>query len=219
MESALAASTPTRLPDSRRARWRLHHPLLVQVAHYVVVGGLATVANAVVFLLLRTGLDTVPANIVALLVSTAVSTEANHRFTFGGGAVRRWRARVQIGGTVLFYAFYSSAVLLLLETFLEDPAPVQESLAVAVASVLAGIVRFFVLRYWVFGTDERRTWQGGRMGRTSLTRTAAAILAGAALFLSSAGACGPAGGDDDAEDAPGVTQQDDDGPDDDGDDD
>ncbi|MHA6629568.1 hypothetical protein ACU61A_29365 [Pseudonocardia sichuanensis] len=49
------------------------------------------------------------------------------------------------------------------------------------------------------------------MGRTSLTRTTAAILAGAALFLSSAGACGPAEGDDDGDDAPGVTQQDDDG--------
>jgi putative flippase GtrA len=131
-------------------RQRVHHPLLVQVAHYVVVGGLATAANAVVFLLLRTGLDTVPANIVALLVSTAVSTEANHRFTFGG-AVHRWRARVQVGGTVLFYAFYSSAVLLFLEALLADPSPVQESLAVAAASVLAGIVRFLVLRYWVFG--------------------------------------------------------------------
>ncbi|MHA6629569.1 GtrA family protein [Pseudonocardia sichuanensis] len=148
VESAVA---PARQRDSW---WRRHHPLLVQVAHYVVVGGLATVANAAVFLLLRTGLDTVPANVVALLVSTAVSTEANHRFTFGGGAVHRWRARVQVGGTVLFYAFYSSAVLLLLEALLEDPTPVQESLAVAAASVLAGIIRFLVLRYWVFGADE-----------------------------------------------------------------
>lgn len=52
------------------------------------------------------------------------------------------------------------------------------------------------------------------MGRTSLSRTIAAVLAGATLFLTSAGACGPGGDDDDGDDAPGVTQQDDDGDDD-----
>jgi hypothetical protein len=47
------------------------------------------------------------------------------------------------------------------------------------------------------------------MGRTSLTRTTAAFLAGTALFLTSAGACGGGGeGDDDGNGVPGVTQQD-----------
>jgi hypothetical protein len=45
------------------------------------------------------------------------------------------------------------------------------------------------------------------MGRTSLSRTIAAVLAGAALFLT-AGSCG-GGEDDDGDDAPGVTQQED----------
>jgi hypothetical protein len=48
------------------------------------------------------------------------------------------------------------------------------------------------------------------MGRTSLSRTIAAVLAATALFLTSAGACGP-GEEGDGDDAPGVTQQDDDG--------
>ena len=147
------AGSPVGMPASWRARMRLHHPLLVQVTHYVVVGGLGTAVNAVAFLLLRTGLEAVPANLVALLVSTAVSTEANRRFTFCGEAVHRWRARVQIGGTVLFYAFYSSAVLLLLELVVDAPTPVEQTVAIAAASVLAGIGRFLVLRYWVFGTD------------------------------------------------------------------
>lgn len=46
------------------------------------------------------------------------------------------------------------------------------------------------------------------MGRTSLSRTIAAVLAGAALFLT-AGSCGGGGDDDDGDDAPGVTQQED----------
>jgi len=145
---------------SPAARPRLHHPLLVQIAHFTVVGGLGTAVNAAVFLLLRTGLDTVPANLLALVVSTAVSTEANRRFTFGGGAVHRWRARVQIGGTVLFYAFYSSTVLLLLELAVDSPTPVQQTIAIAAASVLGGTGRFLVLRYWVFDAPARRATGG-----------------------------------------------------------
>lgn len=134
---------------------RLRHPLFLQVTRYVMVGGLGTAVNAATFLLLRTaGLDAVPANLVALLVSTAVSTEANGRFTFGGTAVHRWRARVQVGGTVLFYAFYSSAVLLLVGLVVDAPTPVEETLALAAASVLGGVGRFLVLRYWVFGTGD-----------------------------------------------------------------
>jgi putative flippase GtrA len=137
------------------ARLRPRRPLLLQVARYVMVGGLGTAVNAAIFLLLRTsGLDAVPANLVALLVSTAVSTEANRRFTFGGTAVHRWRARVQFGGTVLFYAFYSSAVLLVLGLVVDTPTPVIETAALAAASVLGGAGRFLVLRYWVFRLDS-----------------------------------------------------------------
>jgi putative flippase GtrA len=150
-----AALVTAGVPGPWRAGMRLHHPLVLQVARYVMVGGLGTAVNAAVFLLLRTaGLDAVPANLVALLVSTAVSTEANRRFTFGGTAVHRWRARVQIGGTVLFYAFYSSTVLLLLGLVVDTPTPVGETVALAAASVLGGAGRFLVLRYWVFGTSD-----------------------------------------------------------------
>ena len=146
---------PVGLHPSRRARFRMRHPLFVQLARYALVGGLGTSVNALVFLVLRTWLDSVPANLVALVVSTAVSTEANRRFTFGGAAVRRFREGVQNTGTVLFYAFYSSAVLLLLGLVVDSPSPVQETLAVAAASVLGGLGRFLVLRYWVFGAAER----------------------------------------------------------------
>jgi putative flippase GtrA len=133
------------------ARFRSHHPLLLQVARYVMVGALGTGVNAAVFYMLRTsGADAVPASLVGLLVSTAVSTEANRRFTFGGTAVHRWRARVQVGGTVAFYAFYSAAVLLLLGLVVDGPTPALETVVLAAASVLGGAGRFLVLRYWVF---------------------------------------------------------------------
>ena len=156
--SLAVGAPPVEVLRSWRGRLRLRaHPLLVQLIRYAVVGGLGTLVNAAVFLLLRTWLDAVPANLVAIVVSTAVSTEANRRFTFGGAVVHRWRANVQNGGTVLFYAFYSSAVLLLLGLVVDSPTPVEETLVVAVASVLGGLCRFLVLRYWVFGADSTIT--------------------------------------------------------------
>ncbi|MCO1653902.1 GtrA family protein [Pseudonocardia humida] len=134
-------------------RFRIEHPLLVQVVRYAMLGAAGTGTNALIFLVLRTWLDAVPANLVALVLSTALSTELNRRFTFGGAAVHRWRNAVQSGGTVLFYAFYSSAVLLLLGLFVDSPSPALESLTVAAASLLGGTVRFLVLRQWVFADD------------------------------------------------------------------
>jgi putative flippase GtrA len=129
------------------------HPLLVQLARYAVIGGLGTLVNAVIFLLLRTWWDTIPANLVALVLSTVVSTEANRRFTFEGAEVHWLRSHVQSGGTVLFYAFYSSTVLMLLAATIDSPTALEQTVAVAVASVLGGLGRFLVLRYWVFEPD------------------------------------------------------------------
>ncbi|WP_232664751.1 GtrA family protein [Pseudonocardia sp. TRM90224] len=131
-----------------------HHGFVAQLLRYAVVGGLGTLANALIFLVLRTWWDPIPANLLALVLSTAISTEVNRRFTFGGSEMHHWRAHVQNGGTVLFYAFYSSTVLLLLGAVIDSPAAWQESLAVAVASVAGGLARFLVLRYWVFGERD-----------------------------------------------------------------
>ncbi|MCH6164702.1 GtrA family protein [Pseudonocardia alaniniphila] len=131
------------------------HPLLVQLARYAVIGGLGTLVNAVIFLLLRTWWDTIPANLVALVLSTVVSTEANRRFTFEGARVHWLRSHVQSGGTVLFYVFYSSAVLMLLAATIDSPTAWEQTVAVAVASVLGGLGRFLVLRYWVFEPEAR----------------------------------------------------------------
>jgi putative flippase GtrA len=142
---------PIRAP--RLVRFRLQHPLLVQVVRFTALGAAGTAANALFFLVLRTWLDAVPANLVALVLSTALSTELNRRFTFDGADPHPWRNTVQTGGTVLFYAFYSSGVLLLLGELIDSPSPALESLAVAAASALGGVVRFLVMRQWVFADD------------------------------------------------------------------
>ncbi|WP_214366480.1 GtrA family protein [Pseudonocardia sp. H11422] len=133
-------------------RLRRRHPVIAQLARYAIVGGLGTSVTALTFLVLRNWFDSVPANLLALIVSTAVSTEVNRRFTFSGATAHRWRSHVQNGGTVLFYAFYSSLVLIVLDDLAPAASEVQEALVVALASVLGGLLRFLVLRYWVFAT-------------------------------------------------------------------
>lgn len=135
-------------------RFRSRHPLLAQLAAFVLVSGSSTLLYALSYLLLRTWWDTMPANLTALLLSTLMSTEANRRFTFGGSDVHRWRAHLQTVGVVTFYAVYSSAVLLIVHLAIDDPTPLQESAAVAAASVLGGCARFLLLRFWVLSPDD-----------------------------------------------------------------
>jgi putative flippase GtrA len=93
-----------------------------QLVRYGVVGVFGTAVSALLYLVFRTWWD----------------------------AVRR--DYVQNAGTVAFYAVYSSAVLLVLGAVVTDPTALQESSAVAMASVLGGVMRFVVLRNWVFGS-------------------------------------------------------------------
>jgi putative flippase GtrA len=152
---ALRATFPTptvRLPVVRLpavpARSRT---LCRQLLRFAVVGALGTVVSTVLYVVLRTWWDAVPANLVAIALSTVVSTEANRRFTFDGAAADRSRAYLQNAGTVLACSFSSSTALVVVSRLVDDPTVLQESLAVAGAALLGGLARFVVLRSWVFG--------------------------------------------------------------------
>ena len=136
--------------------WRPRlHPTLVQLGRYALIGGVGTGLNVVLFLVARTWLSAVPANVVAIVLTTLVTTEANRRFTFHAKQGYRWRTILQNVGTMVFYAFYGSAVLLLLHAVVESPTALMESIAVASASVLGGIARFSVMRLWEFAPAAR----------------------------------------------------------------
>lgn len=201
-------SLTTRLPGrSTIAALLRRYPVLGQLAKFGAVSGLATVVNAAVYILLRTWWEPLAANLVALLVSTAISTEVNRRFTFGGVDGRRWRVGVQVAGTVVFYAFYSSAVLVIVAGVAPQATPLQEAMAVTAAGALGGMCRFLLLRNWVFNGRGPAARPGPRPGRARRTRrgraasTAVAVLAGTALVLSSAGAC------DDGDTVPDVSDE------------
>jgi putative flippase GtrA len=147
-------------PTPRRLRL---HPTALQLARYALVGGVGTALNVVLFLVARPWLSAVPANVVAIVLTTLVTTEANRRFTFRAGRGHRWRTLLQNVGTVAFYAFYGSAVLVLLHAVVDGPTALVESIAVASASVLGGVARFGVMRLWEFAPST----PGARADRAS----------------------------------------------------
>jgi putative flippase GtrA len=140
------------IPTLRRVRL---HPTVVQLGRYALIGAVGTGLNVVLFLVARTWLSAVPANVIAIVLSTLVTTEANRRFTFHVGRGHRWRTILQNVGTMVFYAFYGSAVLLLLSAVVDRPTALMESGVVAAASVLGGLARFSVMRRWEFAPAER----------------------------------------------------------------
>lgn len=119
-----------------------------QIPAFAVIGAICTVAHLALFWALRAVLPPVAANAVALLVTAVANTAANRRFTFGvrgrAGALRH-----HLGGLVAFVAglALTSAGLAALPGGASRAA---ELAAVIVANGLATLLRFLLLRSWVF---------------------------------------------------------------------
>lgn len=126
------------------------HELGTHAAWYVGAGVVTTAAQAVLFLLLRDALGSQVANLVALAVTTVGNTEFHRRVTFAGRRSHAGKRHLQDLLTFAFYAVYGSAVLAVLDTVVATPSSWEETGALLLASLVGGIVRFAVLRWWVF---------------------------------------------------------------------
>jgi putative flippase GtrA len=118
-----------------------------QAARFTLIGVASTLAYLLLFLLLRTTMVAQPANVIALLVTAVANTTANRRFTF---AVRglAGAGRHQFQGLIVFgigLALTSGALAL---THPGDR--VVEVGVLVLANALATVVRFVLLRAWVF---------------------------------------------------------------------
>ncbi len=125
--------------------------LLGEIVRFALVGIASTALFATLFLLFRTGLGPVLANIAALLLATIANTSANRRFTFGlrsrAGAVRHQAQ----GFVVLAIALaITSGSLILLHALLPDTSRSIELLVLTAANLLATVIRFLLMRSWIF---------------------------------------------------------------------
>jgi putative flippase GtrA len=131
--------------------------LRVQVLSFAVVGALCTFVYLGAFVLLERAVSPQPANALALLLSALLNTAANRRVTFGFKG-RAGAAAHQIQGLVAFAAGLAvTAGSLALLDEVEPSASSDARVAVLVlATVVATVVRFAILRYWVFAPAPRR---------------------------------------------------------------
>ncbi|RZS34886.1 GtrA-like protein [Herbihabitans rhizosphaerae] len=119
-------------------------------ARFAVVGVLSTLAYLLLFTVMRDGLGAQAANLVALLVTAIGNTAANRRFTFGVRG-RESAARHQFQGLVVFglgLGLTSGSLALLHLT--TSPGRVLEIAVLVAANLAATVLRFVLLRGWVF---------------------------------------------------------------------
>lgn len=127
--------------------------LLRQVVRFGAVGVVSTLAYLGLYLLLRGALGAQTANFLALGFTAIANTAANRRFTFGmGGGALRSAARHQFEGLIVFGIALgiTSGSLGLLHVLVGVPHRGVELTVLVAANLLATVVRFVLLRGWVF---------------------------------------------------------------------
>ncbi|WP_426996549.1 glycosyltransferase [Pseudarthrobacter sp. N5] len=130
-----------------------------QVVRFGLVGAVSTVAFALLYLVLQGPFGAQQANFLALLLTAVGNTAANRRFTFGiSGPDRLFTQQIQ--GLVVFLLAWTitSSSLLVLHGANPDATPSAELLTLTAANVFATLMRFVLLRIWVFRVrraDER----------------------------------------------------------------
>ena len=126
-----------------------------QVVRFALVGVFSTLAFALLYLLLQTFLAAQVANFAALLLTAVANTWANRRFTFGVRG-RRGVVRHQFQGLVVFGLAWAitSGSLLALHAWRPDAGPQSELIVLTAANLVATVLRFVLLRLWVFRTHR-----------------------------------------------------------------
>ncbi|HEX3004202.1 MAG TPA: bifunctional glycosyltransferase family 2/GtrA family protein [Angustibacter sp.] len=127
--------------------------LLAHALRFGVVGVVSTLAYAALFVLVRPSLGAQGANLVALLLTAVANTAANRRFTFGVTG-RTGVARHQAQGLLVFGLglAVTSGALAALHGMAPTASHVLELGVLVGANVVATLLRFGLLRRWVFRT-------------------------------------------------------------------
>ncbi|VXB12387.1 bifunctional glycosyltransferase family 2/GtrA family protein [Arthrobacter sp. 8AJ] len=122
-----------------------------QVVRFGLVGVASTLAFALLYLMMEGPFGSQEANFIALLLTAVGNTAANRRFTFGISGPAKL-ATQQLQGFIVFLLAWTltSSSLVLLHSLHADAAPNVELLVLTVANILATLMRFVLLRLWVF---------------------------------------------------------------------
>lgn len=122
-----------------------------QLPSFLVIGVLSTLFYLVLYVGARWLVDPQAANLIALAVSAVANTAANRRFTFGiKGSEGALRHQVQGAVAFLIGLGLSSGTLALLDMAAPDASKAVEVAGLIAANGLATVVRFLLMKVWVF---------------------------------------------------------------------
>ena len=138
-----APTRPGRTALTREAFW------------FVMIGAASTVAQALLYWVLRHWSPPILANFASLLAVTVLNTEANRRLTFRGSAVRVLQAHLAAGGLFVLAYVVTSGAVLLFRHYRPTASPAAETLVLVPSFALVTLVRFTVLRMVVFRRRHR----------------------------------------------------------------
>jgi putative flippase GtrA len=133
--------------------------LVTQLVRFAAIGVSSTLAYLVLFLMLRTAVGAQPANFAALLVTAIANTALNRRLTFGIRG-RTGAGRHQFEGLIVFglgLALTSGSLALLNGS--TTPGLVLEITVLVLANLAATVLRFLLLRGWVFNPRRQTATQ------------------------------------------------------------
>ncbi|HEY3466512.1 MAG TPA: bifunctional glycosyltransferase family 2/GtrA family protein [Amycolatopsis sp.] len=133
--------------------------LVTQLVRFAAIGVSSTLAYLVLFLLLRTVVGAQAANFTALLVTAVGNTALNRRLTFGIRG-RTGAGRHQFEGLIVFglgLALTSGSLALLHGS--TTPGLVLEITVLVLANLAATVLRFLLLRGWVFNPRRQAATQ------------------------------------------------------------
>jgi putative flippase GtrA len=138
---------------TRRESWLV--VLGRQASWFTVIGVASTLGYLVLYELLRGAMSPQPANYVAWAITAIADTAANRRFTFDASC-RVSQTRAQVEGLLIFVValLLTSASLALLDAYVHHPSRVLELTVLVAANFVAGLLRFELLRRWVFAARE-----------------------------------------------------------------
>ncbi len=129
-----------------------------QLAFFAGIGAVMTLAYLSLYAVLRGPMGPQSANVVAWVATAVVNSAVNRRLTFGisgrAGALRAQAQGLMIFGLGLGI---TSGSLLALEAVASDTSERLELSVLAVANLVAGSLRFALLRWWVFAPDRSRS--------------------------------------------------------------
>lgn len=126
-----------------------------QVLRFGAVGIASTLAYALLYLLLQPGFGAQAANFAALLITAVVNTTANRRFTFGIRGQDHYTTH-QLQGLIVFGLAWglTSSSILALHALVAAPGVGIELTTLTLANVAATLMRFGLLKAWVFRDRE-----------------------------------------------------------------